>query len=66
MFSAASISNRLLLGLAMEDFDPLRPHLEHVPLRQKQTLSSPNTPIDLVYFPQVGWCRLFSLWRTAQ
>ena len=41
MSFAASISNRP--ALAVEDLDPLRPRLEHVPLGQKPTLARPNT-----------------------
>ena len=56
--SCTSISNRLLVALAPEDLDPLRPHLEPVPLPHKQILSNPNTPIDHVYFPQEGMVSL--------
>jgi hypothetical protein len=38
----ASISNRLLPPLAVENLDLLRPRLEHVPLSQKPTLARPN------------------------
>ena len=38
--------------------DPLRARLEMVPLPQKQTLSSPGTSIDHVYFPQEGMVSL--------
>jgi CRP-like cAMP-binding protein len=58
MAPAISISNRLLAALAREDFDPLKAHLEPVPLPHKQTLSNPNTPIDHVYFPQEGMVSL--------
>jgi CRP-like cAMP-binding protein len=58
MAPARSISNRLLVALAPEDLDPLRPYLEPVPLPQKQILANPNTPIDHVYFPQEGMVSL--------
>jgi CRP-like cAMP-binding protein len=58
MAPAISISNRLLVALAREDLDPLRPHLEPVPLSLKQILSNPNMPIDHVYFPQDGMVSL--------
>jgi hypothetical protein len=58
-------TNRLLRALAPEDLDLLRPHLEPVPLPQRQTLSKPDTLIDDVYFPRREWCRLSSLWRMA-
>jgi CRP-like cAMP-binding protein len=53
-----SISNRLLGALSPYDLDPLRAHLETVPLPQRQTLSSPDTSIDQVYFPQEGMVSL--------
>jgi CRP-like cAMP-binding protein len=55
---ATSISNRLLAALSPEDLDPLRAHLEPVPLPQKRTLFAPNTPIDHIYFPQEGMVSL--------
>jgi CRP-like cAMP-binding protein len=58
MTPAIAISNRLLLALAAQDLDPLRPHLEPVRLAHKQILSSANTPIDHVYFPQEGMVSL--------
>jgi CRP-like cAMP-binding protein len=58
MASALSISNRLLVALAREDLDRLRPYLEPVPLPHKQVLASPNAPIDHVYFPQEGMVSL--------
>jgi hypothetical protein len=48
--------------LAQEDLDPLRPHLEPVPLLRKQILSNPNAPIDHVYFPQEGMVSLVQPW----
>src|SRR5882724_2695117 len=58
MPSTVCIANRLLVALAPEDLDLLRPHLEAVPLPHKQTLSNPNTPIDHVYFVQEGMVSL--------
>jgi CRP-like cAMP-binding protein len=55
---ALSISNRLLGALSPGDLDPLRAHLETVSLSQRQTLSTPGTPIDQVYFPQEGMVSL--------
>jgi CRP-like cAMP-binding protein len=55
---AISVANRLLRALSPDDLDPLRAHLETVPLPQKQTLSSPGTSIDHVYFPQEGMVSL--------
>jgi CRP-like cAMP-binding protein len=58
MAPTISVANRLLRALSPDDLDPLRPHLEPVPLPQKQTLSSAGTPIDHVYFPQGGMVSL--------
>jgi CRP-like cAMP-binding protein len=58
MAPALSISNRLLAALARENLDPLRAHLEPVPLPHKQILSNPNMPIAHVYFPQEGMVSL--------
>jgi CRP-like cAMP-binding protein len=55
---AISVANRLLDALPPDDLDPLRAHLELVPLPQRQTLSTPGTPIDQVYFPQEGMVSL--------
>ncbi len=58
MPSAISISNRLLGALSPGDLEPLRAHLEAVPLPHKQTLSEPNAPIDYVHFVQDGMVSL--------
>ena len=52
------ISNRLLVALAAENLDPLRPHFQPVSLPHKQTLSKPGTPIEHVYFVQQGMVSL--------
>ena len=58
MPSTFSISNQLLVALALEDLDLLRPHLEPVPLPHKQTLSESNAPIGHIYFVQEGMVSL--------
>ena len=58
MSSTFSISNQLLVALALDDLDLFRPHLELVPLPHKQTLSGSNAPIDHVYFVQEGMVSL--------
>ena len=58
MAAATPISNRLLVALAPTDLHRLSRGLELVPLPHKQTLSSPNAPIDHVYFPQQGMVSL--------
>ena len=52
------ISNRLLVALAAENLDPLRPHFQPVSLPHQQTLSKPGTPIEHVYFVQQGMVSL--------
>ncbi len=54
MTPSLSISNWLLLALAPEDLNRLRPHLEPIRLVQKSILSPPNAPIEHVYFVQEG------------
>jgi hypothetical protein len=61
--AAIPVANRLLRALSRDDLDPLRARLEMVPLPQKQTLSSPGTSIDHVYFPQEGMVSLVQPWR---
>lgn len=58
MPATISISNRLLVALAAENLDPLRPHFQPVSLPHKQTLSKPGTPIEHVYFVQQGMVSL--------
>src|SRR5205085_7228870 len=58
MPATISISNRLLVGLAAENLDPLRPHFQPVSLPHNQTLSKPGTPIEHVYFVQQGMVSL--------
>jgi CRP-like cAMP-binding protein len=58
MPSAISVANRLLRALSPDDLEPLRAHLETVPLPQRQTLSSPGMSIDQVYFPEEGMVSL--------
>lgn len=49
-----TISNRLLVALAPEDLNRLRPLFEPRTIFQKQIRSKPNAPIDHVYFVQEG------------
>src|SRR4051794_32999316 len=58
MPATISISNRLLVALAAENLDPLRPHFQPVSLPHNQTLSKPGTPIEHVYFVQQGMVSL--------
>ena len=58
MPATISISNRLLVALAAENLDLLRPHFQPVSLPHKQTLSKPGTSIEHVYFVQQGMVSL--------
>jgi CRP-like cAMP-binding protein len=48
--------NFLLAALPTDDYDRIVPLLEVVPLRLKQILYQPGTPISDVYFPGDGFC----------
>jgi CRP-like cAMP-binding protein len=46
--------NQLIDGLPAQDIERLKPHLEAVPLVQKQTINAPGAPIEQIYFPVSG------------
>lgn len=46
--------NRLLAALPPEDYERIRPHLEHVALPYRRSLYEANTAIDFVYFIESG------------
>src|SRR6185503_5792034 len=48
--------NLLLAGLPPDDYARVAPHLELVPLRLRQMLHQPGTPIRHFYFPADGFC----------
>jgi CRP-like cAMP-binding protein len=50
----ASVTSKLLLGLAPRDFQQIAPLLRRVPLRPRQTLVEPNIPVREVYFIERG------------
>jgi CRP-like cAMP-binding protein len=52
------IGNHLIANLAADDFERMRSHLEHIPLRQHQRLLEPNAPTSYVYFPETGMVSL--------
>jgi CRP-like cAMP-binding protein len=47
-------TNWLLRALPLEEFQLLEPHLERVRLTTGQVVADVNTPIEHVYFPEVG------------
>jgi len=48
--------NLLLAALPPDDYARINPHLEVVPLRPRQMLHQPGTPIRHFYFPSDGFC----------
>jgi CRP-like cAMP-binding protein len=54
MLSAAMIRNRILSALPQQDLDRLRPHLQPVPLPQRQILHEAGAAIEHVYFIEQG------------
>jgi CRP-like cAMP-binding protein len=54
MYKQHQSSNRLLASLSPADFGLLRPHLQRVQLKFKQTLYEADRPIKWVYFLEAG------------
>src|SRR4051794_27270842 len=50
----ASVRNRLLSALTLDDFDLLQPHLEAGPLNLRQWVIAAGAPIQHVTFPEHG------------
>ena len=53
-----SIRNKLIAGLAVKDFNRIRPHLERITLAQHERLLGPNAPTEYAYFPESGMVSL--------
>jgi CRP-like cAMP-binding protein len=51
---ATSRGNWLLRALPPSEYELVSPHLEHVPLETGRVVCDVNTPIEHVYFPEVG------------
>ena len=51
---SAPLANRLLGLLSRTDYERLRPHLEYIALKYRQSLYRGNTRIDFVYFIETG------------
>ena len=49
-----SIRNKLIAGLAVKDFNRIRPHLERITLPQHKRLLSPGARTEYAYFPESG------------
>jgi CRP-like cAMP-binding protein len=50
----STVRNRLLASLAPDDFVPLASALRAVDLDAKQSLHTPDRPVETVYFPESG------------
>ena len=53
-----SIRNKLIAGLAVKDFNRIRPHLERVTLPQHERLLRPRARTEYAYFPESGMVSL--------
>ena len=52
--SRAGVRNHLLVKMSAADWALLSPHLELVPLKERQVVEVPNKPIAHVYFVETG------------
>src|ERR1700692_2267449 len=52
--SRANVRNRLLAKMSAADWALLAPHLELIPLKERQVVEVPNKPIPHVYFVETG------------
>lgn len=53
-----SIRNKLIAGLAVKDFNRIRPHLERITLPQHKRLLRPSARTEYAYFPESGMVSL--------
>lgn len=53
-----SIRNKLIAGLAVKDFNRIRPHLERITLPQHERLLRPGARTEYAYFPESGMVSL--------
>jgi CRP-like cAMP-binding protein len=58
--------NRLLTALPKEEYERLLPHFELVSLELKQTLYTPNEPIEYIYFPNNGVISLLTIMENGE
>lgn len=54
------VNNCLLRVLSADDFDLIKPHLRPQKTELHQVLISPNTPIEHLFFPEVGFTSITS------
>jgi CRP-like cAMP-binding protein len=58
---SAISQNVLLSALPAEDYKRLAPSLEIVPLKLKELLHKPGSPVEHVYFPGGGFCSIVTV-----
>jgi CRP-like cAMP-binding protein len=58
--------NLLLRALSPEDFGLLEPELDRVTLELGKSISEPNEPIELVYFPEGGVCSVVAVQESGE
>lgn len=51
---AASVRNRVLANLSVEDFGALKPHLHRIEIRPRSILQEANKPVEYVHFIEHG------------
>lgn len=56
----ATVRNRLLKALSTSEFVLLQPHLRLMTLELRQTLITPNEPIQTLFFPESGYASIVS------
>ena len=59
--SPAGSQNGLLSALPAEDYKRIAPSLEVVPLKLKEILHKPGSPVEHVYFPGGGFCSIVTV-----
>jgi CRP-like cAMP-binding protein len=59
-------ANRLLGLLPSKDYQRLRPHLQRIPLKYRQSLYRANKPIEFVYFIETGVGSLVNTMRNGE
>jgi hypothetical protein len=59
-------ANRLLDLLPPSDYKRLRPYLQRIPLRYRQSLDRANKPIEFVYFIETGVGSLVNTMRNGE
>ena len=56
--SGERIENLILLRIPDKEYNPIRPHLEFIDIREYQSLHEPGEPLEYAYFPNRGMVSL--------